>query len=246
MAVAESELTFRAGSERTNVMTAEELGAEYSGGGVSPPAELQEEIRMVIDSAKARVSSHLEAKMTEALNGGAAPAAGEIVETSGYEYWDLFCLSPIQFIGGPPFLPQKIIADGELTLLLAFLAINPAPSTGLGPSATTVLGGRQARIRFEGVDLTNVVNGPTATFIVNFPAVAPTISIFPFFLIAPDPGPNPQLVEMNVTADITNPAQPFAAFCTQWFDLDNDPGFPVGQAGGFRNQIPLRYLIYRK
>ena len=69
-----------------------------------------------------------------------------------------------------------------------------------------------------------------------------------FSLATPDPGPDPALIEANVTLDIVDPAQPYAAFATNFFDVDDDPGFlfvpPVGP--GFRHEQPNRYLVYSK
>jgi hypothetical protein len=135
-----------------------------------------------------------------------------------------------------------------VALVLAVLFINPASNIFNPISATTILGGRDFRVRFEQVDLTNVSNGPDFTFVGTFPATAPVITFFPFFFVAPNPGANPQLIETNVTADITNLAQPFAAFATNHLDLDEDPGFlgipPVPPQ--LQYDIPLRYLVYSK
>ena len=65
---------------------------------------------------------------------------------------------------------------------------------------------------------------------------------------APNPGVNPRLMELNVTADVTFPLQPWAAFATNHFDLDNDPAFLgiPGTGPGWRHGQPLRYLVYPK
>ena len=79
-------------------------------------------------------------------------------------------------------------------------------------------------------------------------ATAPSLTFFSIFIIAPDPGQNPRLVELNATADIVDIAQPFAAFATNHLDIDSDPGFlnVPPQPPQFQHDIPLRYLIYRK
>jgi hypothetical protein len=43
-----------------------------------------------------------------------------------------------------------------------------------------------------------------------------------------------------------DPAQPYAAFATNFLDIDNDPGFlgVPASAAGFRHELPNRYLIY--
>jgi hypothetical protein len=148
----------------------------------------------------------------------------------------------------PPYQPSKIIASGEVSLFLAVLFINPTTNANNPLPGTTVLGNRGFRIRFEQIDLTNVTAGPAFTFVGTFPATAPVLSLFPVLFVAPDPGVNPRLVEQNVTADITDMAQPFAAFATNVVDVDEDPGFlgipPVGPR--LEHDVPLRPLIYRK
>ena len=64
-----------------------------------------------------------------------------------------------------------------------------------------------------------------------------------FSLATPNPGPDPALIEANVTVDIVDPAQPYAAFATNFLDIDNDLGVPAS-AAGFRHELPNRYLIY--
>jgi hypothetical protein len=230
-------------------VTAEEIGAEMEGG-AAIPAEYAEEVQAIINEVRAKLAGHVEKNLQKAMhrNGtgnGAQPMEGEVTLDTGYEYWDLLALSPQQFINAPfTFRPQKIVAGGEAVLLLAVLFINPLPTPFSGPSATQYLGGRPFRVRFEQIDLTNVANGPDFTFVGVFPGVAPVISIFPVLTVPPSPGLNSQLVELNVTADVTLAGQPMAAFASQWLDLEDDPGFPIPRAAGFRSQLPLRYLIY--
>ena len=79
-----------------------------------------------------------------------------------------------------------------------------------------------------------------------FSSLAPTITEVIFPLTTPNPGPDPALIEANVTVDIVDPAQPYAAFATNFLDIDNDPGFlgVPASAAGFRHELPNRYLIY--
>jgi hypothetical protein len=231
-------------------MTAEEMGAQLEGNAGAIPAEYAEEVQEILDEVKAKLVGHVEKNVRKAMqhngNGnGAAPLEGEVTLATGYEFWDLLTFSPQQLIAPPvTFRPQKIVAGGEPALLLAVLFINPLPTPFGGPSATQYLGGRPFRVRLEQVDLTNVADVPGITFAGVFPGVAPVISIFPAFVVPPNPGLNPQLVELNATADITTPGQPMAAFASQWLDLEADPGFPIPRPAGFRSQIPLRYLVY--
>ena len=227
-------------------LTAEELGAELSGDYATPPDDVQEQVQSMLDNFKASLVDRTSANVQRALaqrERGAAPEIGEPF-FAGYEFWDIFAVGPQQLIFPPfTFQPQKIVAGGELVLHVAVLFINPLATPGGGPSATQYLGNRGFRVRFEQIDLTNVVKFTSFTFVGTFPSPAPVISVFPVFTVPANPGPNPRLVELNVTADITDPAQPIAAFGTQWFDIEEDPGFPLPIPPGFK-QVPLRYLIY--
>ena len=59
----------------------------------------------------------------------------------------------------------------------------------------------------------------TATFTSPAATITPVI----FSLATPKPGPDPALIEANVTVDIDDPRQPYAAFATNFLDVDNDP-----------------------
>jgi len=259
MATTEQEMVVRAGRPETaaaqgrmkpaRVLTAlaEELEVRMEGSKVDVPAETEEAARAWIDDYRAKLTAQTEHYLDERARLQAVATSGE-VEHLGYVYWDLLSISPIQFIGLGPYQPSKIIASNELALFLAVLFINPATNIFNPISATTVLGGRDFRVRFEQVNLTNVTNGPDFTFIGTFPPTAPALTFFPVFIVAPDPGVNPHLIEQNVTADITDIAQPFAAFATNHQDVDSEPGF-LGvppQPPQLQHDIPLRYLIYSK
>jgi len=62
------------------------------------------------------------------------------------------------------------------------------------------------------------------------------------------PGPDPDVYEANVTLDIVNPGQPYAAFATNFIDEDTDPGFffVPPDPPGWRHELPNRYLVYSK
>lgn len=172
---------------------------------------------------------------------------GEPITRLGYQYWNVLTVGPIQFTGDPPWRPSKIIAAGELALLLGVVWVNPAADPGGGVPGTVVLGGRNYRIRFETINLSRVTNGPDRTFSGTFPAV-PGIHLFRWFFRPRDPGPNPNLYQTHLTADITNVAQPFAAFSTWHQDVDTEPGFlglPTVRAR-MEHDEPCRYLVYRK
>jgi hypothetical protein len=167
-----------------------------------------------------------------------------------YVGWDLLTISPIQFETLPPYRPNKIIASGELTLLLAVMFINPAVSVvdGFAIPANVQLGDRDFRVSFDQLNLTNATAGPNFTIVGTFgPAPVPPFILFPVFFIAPAVN-TPELIEVNVTADILNLGQPYAAFATWHLDIDASPSFlglpPVSPQ--LEYDIPQRYMIYPK
>ena len=87
-------------------------------------------------------------------------------------------------------------------------------------------------------------SGGTKEFMTGtFGATAGLVTPVVFTLATPNPGPDPALIEANVIVD---PGQPYAAFATNFLDVDNDPGF-LGvppATPGFRHELPNRYLIY--
>jgi hypothetical protein len=265
MATTEQEMVVRGGrpeaaaaEERmkpARVLTAlaEELDVRVEGSKVDVPPETEEAARAWIDDYRAKLTRQTESYLDRQADYFAELASRQVATIGepthvGYVYWDLISISPIQFVALPPYQPSKIIASNELALFQAVLFINPATNIFNPISATTILGGRDFRVRFEQVNLTDVTNGPDFTFIGTFPSPAPALTFFSQFIIAPDPGQNSRLVEQNVTADITDIAQPFAAFATNQFDVDSDPGFLniPPQPPQFQHDIPLRYLIYSK
>jgi hypothetical protein len=176
-----------------------------------------------------------------------APEAGAVTVGS-YVGMDILAYSPIQSIGPPPYEPHKIIRGGEGAVIWALLFVNPAVSipSGFAVPPTVQLGGRGFRVRCEQINLTNVSNGPDFTSIGTFPSPAPAFTWIPFFFTAPDPGQNPYLMEANITVDITDLAQPWAAFATWHFDIESDPGIPglSSVPPELQHDIPMRYLIY--
>ncbi len=181
-------------------------------------------------------------------SGAAQPHIGE--PTVGqYVAFDVATASPYQLIGLPPYQPSKIIAAGEDAYLFAYAWVNPTVSVpdGFAVPPTIQLGGRQWRIS---LDLVNITDG-TRTKLVQtgtFGAVADVLTVATFLLPTPDPGPDPDLYEANVTFDIVDPAQPYAAFATSFYDWDEDPGFMFvpPETAGWRFELPNRYLVYRK
>lgn len=246
-------------TERTNGAKAaeEEMDIAESVVDVDVPADVQEKAAYFMDNYQGflteRTNSYvnrmaeLKAKIADRRADEPTIEMSEAITRLGYQYWNVLTIGPIQFFGDPPWRPGKIIAAGEWALILGVVWVNPAADPGGGVPGTVVLGGRDYRIRFESINLTNVTDGPDRTFIGTFPPV-PGIQFFPWYFRPRDPGPNPNLYQTYLTADITNVAQPFAAFNTWHLDLDKEPGFlglPT-QRAQFEHDVPCQYLVYRK
>jgi hypothetical protein len=181
-------------------------------------------------------------------NGQFKPAIGE--PTVGpYVAFDVASTSPIQFTGLPPYQPSKVIAAGEAAFLVAFMWINPVPDPGNGFAVppTVQLGGRAWRLTLDLADITAMTSTKMAKAGA-YGAPAPFLSFAIFSLPTPDPGADAAVYEANVTFDITDPGQPYAAFATNFFDVDDDPGFLFvpPAASQWRHELPNRYLVYHK
>lgn len=212
--------------------------------GIEIPDDIKQKSQQFIDNYVARLNEMTEAHLQRSM---AAPEVGAPT-IAGYQYWNCLTVGPIQFIGTPPYLPNKIVAAGNLALMLGVIWVNPAPGPNNTLPGTTVLGARDYRIRFETINLTTVTDGPDRTFTGTFLSPAPVVSVFPWFTIPPDPGLNPNLLEVNLTADITTKGQPFAAFSTWHLDPDSEPPFLVLPPAPPHLQFerPARFLVYRK
>jgi len=172
------------------------------------------------------------------------PTTGSLA-TGFYVAFDVAATSPIQFGGPPPYQPSKVIAAGEPAFIVAFIFVNPSVNIPLGWAvpASIQLGGRTWRMT---LDQGNLTTGTVLPHQVTSATPAATLTPVVFSLATPNPGPDPWLIDANVTVDIVNPGQPYAAFATNFLDVDNDPGFlfvPPASAG-FRHELPNRYLIY--
>ena len=177
-------------------------------------------------------------------NGAFQPAIGE--PTVGpYVGFDVATTSPIQITGFPPYQPSKVIAAGELAFLVVFMFINPMPTPF--PPPTVQLGGRSWRLT---LDLANITTMSSTKLVQSgtYGAPAPSLSFAIFTLPTPDPGLDAAVYEANVTFDITDPGQPYAAFATNFFDVDADPAFLFvpPSVPQWRHDTPNRYLVYRQ
>jgi hypothetical protein len=178
----------------------------------------------------------------------ARPEEAEPMLLGGYQYWNCLTMGPVQFMADPPYRPNNIIAAGEPTLMLGVLWINPANGPGGSLPGTIVLGGRNYRVRFETVNLSDVTNGSDQLFTGAFSNPASTIGIFPWWFAPADPGPNPKLYETYLTADITQTGQPFAAFSSWHYNASTEPAFLglPATGPGWQQDRPARYLVYRR
>jgi hypothetical protein len=241
MARTEEELVVRTGTDTEVETEAIEL-----------PQQAQDLFNDFTSRLKTSAERYVDALATtrRAQAAGEEPAGIGEPTVNNYVAFDVAALSPIQFGGPPPYQPSKIIAAGEDAFLFVFMFTNPLVSIpdGFAVSASTQLSGRRWRIRLEQVNLTDVQNGPDDTRIGTFGAPAEIITGRVFRLPSPDPGRNPRMMEALVTADLAQAALPFAAFASNIFDVDPDPGFfgiPPSPAQWTHN-VPLRYMIYRQ
>jgi hypothetical protein len=261
MATTEKELTLKAAAaeaprldapaaapSRVTVATAESLGLK-----MEPQVEVPEWARAAMQRSEKRLVAKLEqnlAKMEAKRDqDGATAELGEV--TSGpYVGLDVVSFSPLQQITLPPYSPSRIIAAGETAVIRAAVFINPAVdvANGFAIPANIQLAGRPIRVRLEQLNLTEVTNGPDLTFTGILSAPAPVLTFLNFVFTAADPGVNPALFEANVTVDIGDPVQPWAAMATRHISRDEDPGFldvPPEPGNQLLNNIPNRYLVYR-
>lgn len=217
-------------------------------------AEILQKADVFIDRMVKKIEEQTEAyamRVSVEIEAG-RPESGAPMLPGGYQYWNCLTIGPIQFFRNPPYRPGKIVAAGEACLMLGLIWVNPALGPGASLPGTTVLGGRPFRARFEGINLTTVANGPDRTFTGTFSSPAPVVTRLRWFMPTPDPGVNPALYEVNLTADVTLGGQPFAAFSTWHYDPDYEPEFlrytpwdrPTVSAH-WQFERPARFLIYR-
>jgi hypothetical protein len=191
-------------------------------------------------------------------NGGVAPRIGAPTTNLGgppYVAFDVVATSPIT-VAGPQLIypPSKIIPAGSVSFLVAFIYTNPSPGNGWAVPASVQLGLRPWRMT---VDLTNLTTGTTSRLFQNSVFGSPAATITPVVFRLPTTGTtlggDPWLIEANVTVYVDVPAQPFAAFATNFYDIDSDPGFPFNppylpnvppETAGYRYDLPNRYLIF--
>jgi hypothetical protein len=258
MAVTEQELTLKAAAaeapteaaaapSRVSSVTAQSLGAEPA---VELPAGAEEWRQAAERKLMGQVEKYVSDMDARHRAGDDKQSLGEVT-VGTYVALDVLAYSPIQSITFPPYEPSRIIAGGEDAVIWAAVFINPAVDVvqGFAVPATVQLGGRRLRVRLEQINLSSVTNGPDQTFTLTLPSPAPSLIWVPFFFTAADPGVNPALFEANITVDIADAAQPYAAFATHHISVDAEPAFlwvPPEPGWQLLHNIPMRYLVYRQ
>ncbi|WP_250009213.1 hypothetical protein [Actinoplanes sp. M2I2] len=211
---------------------------------VAPPDDVRERARKtrddLVDRFRSSMQGHLDerqAAMRAGTNGMRAEAQLGQPTVGPYVAFDLYAFTPIEFGGPPPYQPSKIIAGGQWAVIYAVLFVNPTIDipNGFAVPPTVQLGGRRYRVGMEQINLTDVTDGPDDFRQDRFDSPAPAFTVLEFWFQTPVPGRKPLLFEANLSADILNVGQPYAAFASTVIDADS---------GRIQENIPLRYLVY--
>lgn len=236
------------------------------------PTDIEKHAAVIAEawSAKLHEYSKIYVKQFSALTRAAHNGNGEVKEATDpfsfpggipYQWWNLLLAGPFQPVAPlGPFAAQKIIRHGEPAFMLAAFWRNPA-SLGGGPSAAQIMSPFTCQLRLETINLSTVANGPDfvpAPFVFG----AGNINIVTIPITAGFPAPvqgNPQLYEVNATADIVGPGgglPPFAGYATAVLDPDIEPPFlfpfipgvgPIvvpGLGPQLQRDTPSRFLRY--
>ncbi|MCY1140862.1 hypothetical protein OWR29_22925 [Actinoplanes sp. Pm04-4] len=207
---------------------------------VAPPDDVREKAGTTGEDLLSRFRASMESRLDRrqaALRGGGAELGEPTV--GPYVAFDLYAFTPIQFGGPPPYQPSKIIAGGEWAVIYAVMFVNPTIDivNGFAVPPTVQLSGRRWRVSMDQINLTNVTDGPDDFRQDRFSSPAPPFTLLEFWFQAAYPGRKPALFEANLSADILNFGQPYAAFASTIVDADT---------GRVQENIPLRYLVYPK
>ncbi|AGL17008.1 hypothetical protein [Actinoplanes sp. N902-109] len=209
----------------------------------APPADLLEKAaptrERLVQQVRAGLQGSLDRRLQARLEARRAGATLGEPTVGAYVAFDLYAYTPIQFFGPPPYQPSKIIAGGEYAVIYAVMFVNPEidiPS-GFAVQPTVQLGGRTYRVGMEQVNLTDVTDGPDDFRQDMFTSPADPFTVLDFWFQAPMPGRKPILFEANLSADIVDLGQPYAAFASTIIDADS---------WQVQENIPLRYLVYPK
>jgi hypothetical protein len=250
------EKVFKA-APKIKVVTFKELEFELTRGREPAAAEAVTQaadawLDLYRDFLAERATHYVKRKDIEQANRrrGIAPEAGQ--PTVGpYVGWDVLMLSPIELSASPNQQPSRIVAGGALTRLLAVMWSNPVidVANGFAVPANVQLGNRHARVSFDQLNVTTATAGPNFTAVLNLgPAPVPPLILIWADFIAPAVT-NPEVFEVNVTADVVELGQPYATFATWHIDVDEEPswfaGIPPGMPGMRPHfDAPMRYMVY--
>jgi hypothetical protein len=240
----------------TEVAEAPEAPEQVAAGATMTEEQAREVATQWANEQAARLTERAQnylAKQNGQGNGGLSPRIGAPTTDLGgppYVAFDVVATSPIT-VASPHLVypPSKIIPAGSFSFLVAYIYTNPFPGNGWVIPASIQLGARPWRMTLDQLNLTTGGVQPIEVATGVFPSPAPVITPVVFLLPTPNPGADPWLIEANVTVYVDSPAQPFAAFATNFYDLDNDPGFPFfppipPETAGWRYDLPNRYLIF--
>ena len=138
------------------------------------------------------------------------------------------------------------IQAGQWTLICGFEWNNPVPAPAGGLSATTVLGDRPWRLRFETLNRTKMATGSSKTFTGVFPGTAPEVMVRAWFFLAPNPGDHPALFEVNATFTLAVGNQPMGVFTHWQTDPEACPPFlATSPAGASQSEMKNKFLVVR-
>lgn len=172
------------------------------------------------------------------------PEAGSPI-VAGLQYWNVFTRGPYQ-LQGPYSDPSRVIAAGKLGMMIGIVWLNPRyPSPW-------VFSGKQCRVAFETINLSDVTSGPERVWYRTFPDAAhfTPIHVFRWYFRLPDPGPSPNLYETTLTADLTMAGLPFAAFSSWHHDPQGHMGIPGLTPNipwpHWHHDVPARFMVYRE
>mgnify|MGYP003571932301 CR=1 FL=1 len=237
----------------------EEITVEAANGGKQPPAEIQEKAQLIKEDFVSKLKENrvkVKAAAMAAAEEVVGLAAAERTLAGGYQYWNILTFGPYQDFSEPPFRPSKIVAAGEWAVFYALVWINPQNTPDGGYSGSEYFAGREYNGYIETINLTTVSNGPDHYWPGVFDSPAQEFNLFDFWFRAPDPGPRPNLYEVNFTIDLVRSGLSAAAFSTWHYDPDSEPGVnlpwwwfiaDVPYIGPrWQHDNPARFMVYRK
>lgn len=236
------------------------------------PDEVDKHAQTILDAWVAQLKEQTRIYTRKVMAQAAQTSqGGEGVETafwSGpaaapYSWFDLLFAGPFQIPIPDPamqtFLPHKVIRFDNWAFLLGALWRNPTPINYIlnNPSAAQMTSAFNFKIKFECINLSTVADGPDFLPLIPLPEpigggpVDGFIALIPPLTFPEPPQGEPNLYEVNLTADVTGPGVvaaglPFTGFATWMWDPDLEPPFlfqPV-QGPHWHYDVPARFLVH--